>query len=732
MDHHDSKPEPFDTDAAWDFLSDLIDKFVTQWESAPPEPNFADFADRIQDIRNAEFRRIGLIELVKVDFEFRSGDAFPWRDLAFYVQQWPELGSESEPPGELVAEQRRLRPTQSETGQGVRKASLLTDLEPDSTHTLAVHRSLDAHKFCPGDSVDDFDLLAQLGRGAFATVFLARQVSMQRLVALKISADEGHEGPTLAKLNHSHVVRVFDQRTLPEKSLRLMYMEYVAGGSLADVIAQSKLQSREPDSELFIEVLDEKLAEAGNSAPIESTNRDWLAKADWPKVVAKIGTQLAAAIEYTHGEGVLHRDIKPANILLDEHGHPKLVDFNISFGNEVIGATAASSFGGSLSYMSPEQLEAFNPTHQRTAEEIDGSCDVYALGVTLHELLSGQRPFEDVSNCEPIVMIERMLEQRKQGLSDQQISELLEADHLLGLAIKSSLSADRNSRPKIASLKKQLRWTADDQVSRFLQPPEFSWTDWRAAVCKYPWPFILAIVFGVSLFATLYVIEYNAAESVSTEDQALFLNTRQMINRTVYPIGLVLLIGLFWRTQKFLRQEEQRVDSDMTEGNQLDAAVKANLNFGHTAALLFFALWTVCGMLFPILLSIQGADLKTSSWIDFPLSHFLAGLICGAFVFFGLTMLSVVAWHPRLMMAALNSGTQIEFKNCLSQIRTRTYWYRVIAIGAPLVAIATLVNFRTSNTFAVSCLSIAAIVGLVAMANALRQIGRSLDLLERC
>jgi len=520
---------------------------------------------------------------------------------------------------------------------------------------------------------------------------------------------------------------VFDQRTVPEKSLRLMYMEYVAGGSLGDVIKHAKVQVRDPDSKLFLETVNGKLADAGNSAPVESSNREWLAKADWPKVVARVGSQLASAIEYTHSQGVLHRDIKPANVLLNEHGQPKLVDFNISYGDEVIGATAASSFGGSLSYMSPEQLEAFNPTHDRTAEEIDGACDVYSLGVTLYELLTAERPFKEVTDIEPLAMIEQMADQRNQGLAVQQVSELTERDHLLGAAIESCLSPDAKSRPSIAALQKQLQWAADDEVNRYLAPPSFSWSNWRASICKYPWPFIIAIVFGVSLFATWYVILYNAAESVLADGQDLFLSTRQMINRTVYPVGFALLVGLFWKTQKLLRRGAREHSRQ-----QLTSAIESNLNFGHSVAILLIGIWTVCGLLFPIILALKGASLDPNAWFDFPLSHFLAGLICGAFVFFGLTTLSVVAWHPQLMMAAMNEGEFTEPKEIVSRIRKRLYWYRVMAIGAPLLAIATLANFRASNTFAISCLSVAAIVGLIAMARAIRRIGRSLDLLERC
>src|SRR5207302_10392229 len=90
--------------------------------------------------------------------------------------------------------------------------------------------------FLPGQSVDDFDLLTLLGEGAFAKVFLARQRSMQRLVALKISAARGNEPQTLAQLDHPHIVRVYDQKIVPGGGMRLLYMPYLAGGTLQSVL----------------------------------------------------------------------------------------------------------------------------------------------------------------------------------------------------------------------------------------------------------------------------------------------------------------------------------------------------------------------------------------------------------------------------------------------------------------------------------------------------------------
>ena len=83
---------------------------------------------------------------------------------------------------------------------------------------------------------------------------------------------------------------------------------------------------------------------------------------------------------------MLHRDVKPANVLLTAEPSPKLADFNISFSDKVDGATPAAYFGGSLAYMSPEQLEACNPAHARSADELDGRSDLYSLGMVLWEL----------------------------------------------------------------------------------------------------------------------------------------------------------------------------------------------------------------------------------------------------------------------------------------------------------------------------------------------------------
>src|SRR5690242_5779463 len=115
-----------------------------------------------------------------------------------------------------------------------------------------------------GQRLDDFDLLLELGSGAFARVFLARQLSMQRLVAVKISANRGHEPQTLAQLDHDYIVRVFDQRILRDRDWRLLYMQYLPGGTLLNLMEVIRRAGHPPDSgQALVDAVDNSLLSRG-------------------------------------------------------------------------------------------------------------------------------------------------------------------------------------------------------------------------------------------------------------------------------------------------------------------------------------------------------------------------------------------------------------------------------------------------------------------------------------
>src|SRR5262249_6136805 len=154
----------------------------------------------------------------------------------------------------------------------------------------------------------------------------------------------------------------------------------------------------------------------GESPHEDSASRARLAGRGWGEAVCWLGRCLAEALEHAHQRGVLHRDVKPANVLLTARGWPLLADFNVAFCSKLEGANASAFFGGSLAYMSPEQMEACNPADPRTSASLDGRSDLYSLGVVLWELLTGRRPFPDeLLAADWPTALERLATQRRTG-----------------------------------------------------------------------------------------------------------------------------------------------------------------------------------------------------------------------------------------------------------------------------------------------------------------------------
>src|SRR5574340_107017 len=418
-------------------LVNTVERFAVAWESAESPPDLASY---LPD--PTEIRRESLIELIKIDLRCRERANTPKR-LAEYRAEFPELGSGPLPP-ELIHEELHLL---RRSGQSIDPAECsrespdqatqveripTTSASIDSTDaTETAERPGIAYPRSPetlddvevGQRVDDFDLLMGLGRGAFGRVFLARQRSMQRLVAVKISHDHGTEPQTLAQLDHDYIVRVFDQRLLKDLRLRLLYMQYLPGGTLLRVLQRVReTDEAERSGQLLLDVIDEVMQDKGEIRPSDSSVRAEIAQLTWPETVAWLGRRLADALDYAGRHGVLHRDIKPANVLLTSAGVPKLADFNISFSDTVSGASPLAYFGGSLAYMSPEQLAACHRGMPGTAADLDTRSDIYALGVMLWELVCGRRPFDDTDvEADSLPALEAMIDRRSRAVDRKSV-----------------------------------------------------------------------------------------------------------------------------------------------------------------------------------------------------------------------------------------------------------------------------------------------------------------------
>ena len=213
----------------------------------------------------------------------------------------------------------------------------------------------------------DFEIQSFIGRGGMGAVYKGRDVKLGRMLAIKLLPPElgsqtefcdrfMREARSLAKLEHPNIIHVYQLGTTPEGHLYFT-MEYVAGTDLKQLLKSVKKAT-------------------------EDTK---------PKVLEfdrtfKIFRQVCDALTYAHQEGIIHRDIKPANILISEKGDAKVADFGLARpldGLDLDRLTGSREVVGTRGYMAPELLEG---------KEGDHRVDVYAMGVLLYELLTGELP----------------------------------------------------------------------------------------------------------------------------------------------------------------------------------------------------------------------------------------------------------------------------------------------------------------------------------------------------
>ncbi|WP_163988289.1 protein kinase domain-containing protein [Pyxidicoccus caerfyrddinensis] len=256
------------------------------------------------------------------------------------------------------------------------------------TGTGSEHSDVNVHEvstFLTGKKVElpGFELMEVLGRGGMGEVWLARQQSLGRTVAVKLLPSRLAKDPefvtrfekeatALAALNHPHIIQIIDRGVAGENYF--FVMEYVEGRSLREAMATGVT----------------------------------------PERALKVILSVARAIECAHDKGIIHRDLKPENILLDGRGHVKVADFGlagIQGPDTRLQLTATAVAMGTLNYMAPEQ--------RRDAKNVDGRADLFSLGVMLYEVLTGELPLgrfklpsAKVPGLDPRVdaVVERLLE----------------------------------------------------------------------------------------------------------------------------------------------------------------------------------------------------------------------------------------------------------------------------------------------------------------------------------
>jgi len=246
-----------------------------------------------------------------------------------------------------------------------------------------------------GESVGEFRLLAELGRGASGGVFLAAQPALaDRPVVLKVTPRSGGEHLALARLQHTHVVPLYSAGDDPARGLRFLCMPYFGGASLARVLdGLADCPPHRRTGRDLLAALD-KVQAGLPPLPAAGPYRDALSRATYPQAVALIGACLADALHDAHERGLVHFDLKPANILLAADGTPMLLDFHLAHPPIVAGTAPAAGVGGTRWYMAPEQAAAIEAVRngKPVPTAVDGCADLYALGLVLYQALGGPMP----------------------------------------------------------------------------------------------------------------------------------------------------------------------------------------------------------------------------------------------------------------------------------------------------------------------------------------------------
>jgi tetratricopeptide (TPR) repeat protein/tRNA A-37 threonylcarbamoyl transferase component Bud32 len=258
-----------------------------------------------------------------------------------------------------------------------------------------------------GQTILHYQIVEKLGEGGMATVYQARDLKVDRRVALKFTSASvltspeardrfRNEARATSRLNHPNIATLYDVEEFEGEPF--LVLEYLSGGSLQDFVQKYKA--------------------AGQRIEVEQ--------------VVAIALGIAEGLAHAHRNGIVHRDIKPANILFSADGLPKITDFGISKFREAGDLTQTGRVMGTAGYMSPEQAQG---------EDADPRSDLFSFGAVLFEMLTGEKPFQ--AGSVPTLLYKIVHEQAPQARALRP-----EVPEALNLLVRVCLEKKREDRPQ--------------------------------------------------------------------------------------------------------------------------------------------------------------------------------------------------------------------------------------------------------------------------------------------
>lgn len=437
-----------------------LDSIVEAYEQARSAGNAGELR-RYLPPRSSESYRDVALELMRVDMEYGWRSGVP-RRLDEYLAEYADVLRDPQALKALAFEEFRQRAAAGQFVAGEEYASRYHFDTGDwpAAEEAARGGSTSTTRFPrAGDRLLGFHLIRELGRGAIGRVYLAEQADLaHRHVALKVTTEVTVEPERLAQLQHEHIVPIYSLHRYA--GLQVVCMPYYgdrtlvswlrdqrrAMDSVGDGSRQDTAEVRADDTTAFPP--DSKPQIAGGAGRDREWTQATVATVQNDEHQAlRIMHGVVSGLAHAHQRGIIHRDLKPANILLRDDGQPLLLDFNLA-ANLREGDPRSEGVGGTLPYMSPEQLAALE-----TGAPVDARADVFGCGVLLFEMLTGERPYPDVKAQGRVLW---------RALRERRLTKTVELDRL-----------DRQSTPDVASIVlKCLAPLADDRYASAVELAE--------------------------------------------------------------------------------------------------------------------------------------------------------------------------------------------------------------------------------------------------------------------